>query len=100
MSKIPTGTLAAVLAFSIISLIGSLTTSVIVFVLSYSGFNFSAATTGCNGQIYFGCKWTYIYLALRTQTITGLICVCLAIISLIIAAKLYYPLKDISEEAL
>jgi hypothetical protein len=100
MSKIPTSTLAAVLAFSIISLIGSLATSVLIFALNYSGFNFGASTIGCNGQAYFGRRWTYIYLPLRTHTITGLICACLAIIALIIAAKLYCPLKDISEEAL
>lgn len=100
MRKVPTSTLSAVLAFSIISLIGSLATSVLVFTLNYSGFNLSAATIGCNGQTYFGRRWTYIYLAFRTHTITGLICVGLAIITLIIAAKLYCPLKDISEEAL
>jgi hypothetical protein len=99
MIKVPTSTLAAIVAFSVTSLIACLATTVIIFALNYSGFNFTTLSVTCNGQ-YFTRKWTYVYLPLRAHTITGLICVCLAIIALIIAAKLYCPLKDLSEEAL
>lgn len=100
MAKVSLAQAAALFLFSILSLVVCITMVSLNVSLSYTGFNLSAVTVSCSGQAYLNSKFGVLYLALRAQTITGLISVCLAVPVLILMLKIYWPLRELSGEAL
>jgi hypothetical protein len=98
MAKVSITLIAALFAFSALSLIAAVALIAAIFGLNYSAFNFSTLAIACS-RPYFTLTWIYVYLPLRAHTVTGLILLCLAVAAIVIAGKIYWPLKDLPSEA-
>jgi hypothetical protein len=99
MSEVPIKLIGAIFPISILSLIGNIMIVSLNFALNYSGYNITIIVPGCTIS-YLNSKLAIVYLPLRAHTTSGLISICLAVPALILAIKMYWPLRELSPENL
>lgn len=100
MSEQPLKTITALFFLSIVTLVGIVAIVSLSFAFNLSGYNMTTIVPGCVGQTYLNIKLAVVYLSLRAHTTTGLIALVVAFAAVIVAVKVYWPLKDLSPEVL